>query len=79
MEALLFVLQMRTATGFDHAKTWNIRNVTGRRIALLAAAEYDVIEEYEEYMFDGIANVRMAREWLTESARQETAQGIRSL
>ena len=24
-------------------------------------------------MFDGIANVRMAREWLTESARQETA------
>jgi hypothetical protein len=39
----------------------------------MAAAEYDVMEHYEEYMFDGIANVRMAREWLTESARRETA------
>jgi len=43
--------------------------------ALLAwqRAEYDVMEAYEEYMFDGIANVRMATEWLTESARRETA------
>jgi hypothetical protein len=42
----------------------------------MAAAEYDVMEHYEEYMFDGIAMSEWRESGLPKARAQRLRQGI---